>query len=54
MEKNQYYLSVSEDRNEGIIDQVTGFQRQSARLNVDYQAKDWLNIGVNVSVGHKI
>ena len=49
-ENFQYYLSVSEDRNEGIIDQVTGFQRQSARLNVDYQAKDWLNIGVNVSV----
>ena len=49
-ENFQYYLSVSEDRNEGIIDQVTGFERQSARLNVDYQAKDWLNIGVNVSV----
>lgn len=49
-ENFQYYLSASEEKNEGIIDQVTGFQRQSARLNVDYQAKDWLNIGVNVSV----
>jgi len=46
----QYYLSASEEKNEGIIDQVTGFQRQSARLNVDYQAKDWLKVGVNVSV----
>lgn len=49
-ENFQYYLSASEEKNEGIIDQITGFQRQSARLNVDYQAKDWLNIGVNVSV----
>ena len=43
-ENFQYYLSVAEDRNEGIIDQVTGFERQSARLNVDYQAtfaKHW-------------
>ena len=49
-ENFQYYLSASEEKNEGIIDQVTGFQRQSARLNVDYQAKDWLKVGVNVSV----
>ena len=49
-ENFQYYLSLSEEKNEGIIDQVTGFQRQSARLNVDYQAKDWLKVGVNVSV----
>jgi TonB-linked SusC/RagA family outer membrane protein len=49
-ENFQYYLSASEDKNEGIIEQVTGFQRQSARLNVDYKAKDWLKIGVNVSV----
>jgi TonB-linked SusC/RagA family outer membrane protein len=49
-ENFKYYLSVSEEKNEGIIRQVTGFQRQSARLNVDYQAKDWLKIGANVSV----
>lgn len=49
-ENFQYYLSASEEKNEGIIDQVSGFQRQSARLNVDYQAKEWLKVGVNVSV----
>ena len=49
-EKFQYFLSVSEEKNEGIIDQVSGFQRQAARLNVDYQAKNWLKIGANVSV----
>ena len=49
-ENFQYFLSVSEEKNEGIIDQVSGFQRQAARLNVDYQAKEWLKIGANVSV----
>ena len=44
-----YFFSLGYDKNSGIIDRIDGFERVSARLNTSYQAKDWLNIGVNVS-----
>jgi len=47
-EKVDYYFSVSNDRNTGIIDQINGFERTGSRLNVNIDAKDWLNVGVNV------
>ncbi|MEP2056985.1 MAG: TonB-dependent receptor [Maribacter litoralis] len=49
-EKLTYYLSLGYDKNTGIIENIDGFERVSARLNTNYQAKDWLNIGANVSV----
>ncbi|HIB37026.1 SusC/RagA family TonB-linked outer membrane protein [Mesonia sp.] len=49
-EKMSYFSSVGHDKNEGIIDNIDGFERLSARLNADYQAKDWLRVGGNVSV----
>jgi len=45
-----YFLSVGHDRNTGIIRDIRGFERLNSRLNVTYQAKDWLEIGANVSV----
>lgn len=47
-EKMDYYFSVSNDRNTGIIDQVNGFERLGTRLNVNFDAKEWLTVGVNV------
>ncbi len=47
-EKMDYYFSVSNDRNTGIIDQIDGFERLGTRLNVNVDAKEWLTLGVNV------
>lgn len=47
-EKMDYYFSVSNDRNTGIIDQIDGFERLGTRLNVNFDAKEWLTLGVNV------
>ncbi|MCW8981832.1 MULTISPECIES: SusC/RagA family TonB-linked outer membrane protein [Altibacter] len=47
-EKADYYFSVGHDRNTGIIDQLDGFERINSRLNVNFDAKEWLSIGVNV------
>lgn len=47
-EKMDYYFSVSNDRNTGIIDNIDGFERLGTRLNVNFDAKEWLTVGVNV------
>src|SRR5690606_6445997 len=47
-DKMDYYFSVSNDRNTGIIDQIAGFERLGTRLNVNADAKEWLTLGVNV------
>ena len=49
-EKMTYFLSLGYDKNTGIIDRIDGFERVTARLNTTYQAKDWLNIGTNISL----
>lgn len=47
-EKVDYYFSVSNDRNTGILDKLNGFERLGTRLNLNIDAKEWLRIGVNV------
>lgn len=47
-EKMDYYFSVTNDRNTGIIDDIDGFERLGTRLNVNFEAKKWLSVGVNV------
>ena len=47
-DKVDYYFSVNHDKNTGIIDKVDGFERLGARLNVNFDAKEWLTLGVNV------
>lgn len=47
-EKIDYYFSVSNDRNTGIIDKIDGFERLGSRLNLNLDAKEWLKLGVNV------
>ena len=45
-----YFLSVGHDRNTGIIKDVSGFERLNGRLNLTFNAKEWLEIGANVSI----
>ena len=47
-EKMDYFFSVGQDKNTGIIDQIDGFERISTRLNLNFDAKEWLKLGVNV------
>ncbi len=47
-EKVDYYFSVSHDKNTGIIDKINGFERLGTRLNVNFDAKEWLTMGINV------
>ena len=49
-EEISYFLSLGHDRNTGIVKDIDGFERLNARLNINYQAKEWLEIGTNVSV----
>jgi len=49
-EKMSYFLSVGHDVNTGIIKTIAGFERMNARLNVTYDAKDWLEVSTNFSV----
>jgi len=48
-ERLTYFLGLGYDKNTGIIDRIKGFERLTARLNTTYQAKEWLNIGTNLS-----
>ena len=43
-----YYSSLSYLNNQGIIEK-SDYKRLAARLKADYQAKDWLKIGANMS-----
>ena len=49
-EEISYFLSLGHDRNTGIIRDISGFERLNSRLNVTYQAKEWLEIAANISV----
>ncbi|MBK5192166.1 MAG: TonB-dependent receptor [Flavobacteriaceae bacterium] len=49
-DKFSYFLSVGYDKNSGIVDNIDGFERISARLNTSFKAKDWLEIGENLSI----
>lgn len=48
-ERLTYFLGLGYDKNTGIIDRIKGFERLTARLNTNYKAKEWLNIGTNLS-----
>jgi TonB-linked SusC/RagA family outer membrane protein len=46
-EEIAYFLSLGHDTNTGIIQDLNGFKRSNFRLNIDYEAKDWLTISTN-------
>tara|TARA_B110000483_G_scaffold154267_1_gene183301 strand:- start:6617 stop:9625 length:3009 start_codon:yes stop_codon:yes gene_type:complete len=49
-EKMSYFLSIGHDKNTGIIKDLDGFERMNTRLNVTYDAKDWLEVSTNFSL----
>ncbi len=51
-DKVDYFFSAGHDRNTGIIDQLSGYERTNARLNINFDAKEWLTLGVNVGYSH--
>lgn len=53
-EKSDYFFSVGHDRNTGIIDNLNGFERLNTRLNVNFDAKEWLTLGVNVGYSRSL
>jgi TonB-linked SusC/RagA family outer membrane protein len=48
-EEISYFFSVGHDTNTGIIQDISGFKRSNVRMNLDYEANDWLNISTNFS-----
>ena len=46
-DRSSYYASFGYLKDDGII-QESGYERISARLKADYQAKKWLKLGANV------
>ncbi|WP_299055426.1 SusC/RagA family TonB-linked outer membrane protein [uncultured Polaribacter sp.] len=49
-EKLTYFMSISNDSNTGIIELIeSAFTRTSTRLNVGYDANDWLKLSTNLS-----
>ena len=53
-EKIDYFFSLGHDRNTGIIDGVSGFERLNGRLNVNYEAKSWLEMGASVAYSRSL
>ena len=47
----QFYASFGYLNNQGIV-QKTDFERYTARLKAEYQAKKWLRVGANASYTH--
>ncbi|MGM5468638.1 SusC/RagA family TonB-linked outer membrane protein [Flavobacteriaceae bacterium LMO-SS05] len=48
-EKLSYFMSISNDKDTGIIELIEkAFQRTSARLNIDYDARDWLKLSTKL------
>ncbi|MFO7842563.1 MAG: TonB-dependent receptor [Bacteroidales bacterium] len=51
-ENTTFYTSVGYDKNSGIVQKLDGFERISARLNLNSQLTDKLKIGATVSGSH--
>ena len=50
-DKSSFYASVSYLNNEGIVDK-SDYERLTGRLKADYQVKEWLKVGANMSYTH--
>lgn len=50
-EKTTYYISASQTDQEGIAYQ-SDFKRYTFRTNINSKVKDWLRVGVNLSLGY--
>ena len=50
-DRSSFYASLGYLNEDGIIE-YSGYERLSARLRADYQAKDWLKVGANAGYIH--
>lgn len=50
-DKFGFYASLGYLKNEGVVD-YSDFDRYTARVKADYQAKKWLKIGANINYTH--
>ena len=50
-DKSSFYSSVSYLNNEGITTK-SNYERLTARMKADYQVKEWLKVGANMSYTH--
>ncbi len=50
-DRASYYTSLGYLSDDGVIDR-SGYERFSARIKADYQAKKWLKVGVNAQYVH--
>lgn len=50
-EKSSFYSSISYLKNEGITEK-SDYERFTGRLKSDYQVKEWLKVGANLSYTH--
>lgn len=50
-ERNNYYISLGYIDESGLIPK-SGFERYTARVKNDYNVKEWLRVGANVSFTH--
>ncbi len=49
-ENLSYFMSIANDSDTGIVELIEkAFERTSARLNVDYQAREWLKFSTKLS-----
>lgn len=47
--KTRYFMSLANDEDSGIIQDIKEYRRIAGRLNVDYDAKKWLTVGTSLS-----
>ena len=50
-DRSTYYMSIGYLNEDGIVDH-SNYERVSARIKADYQAKKWLKVGTNVGLVH--
>lgn len=50
-DKSSFYASISYLDNEGIVEN-SDYERLTGRLKADYQVKEWLKVGANMSYTH--
>lgn len=51
-EKTKYFISYKNEEDTGIVQNLDGFKRSTARVNLGFDAKDWISINLTSGVSH--
>jgi TonB-linked SusC/RagA family outer membrane protein len=49
-EKIGYFMSLKDEQDTGIVDGLDGYERTTARLNLNFDAKDWLSFDAKTGI----